>query len=191
MKPLNLEEISTLLKNILSNAEELLEESEILLEHKKHTRAFTLTHLAAEEIFKLPALLTAASDTYRGKVVKWKKLDKRMRDHKMKIRSNLIFERMISNPKEFPNFEDIKKQAEKLNELKNNSLYAGFHKGKFIKPSDIICKEETELLLNRTKFYLALIKSSPHIRDGDLIGLFKKPSYQKMVQTMIDPLREN
>lgn len=82
---LKVEDIEKIFFKIYENACELLEEAEILYTHKKYARAYLCAHIAFEEFGKLPMLNTVALNVYNGVKTDWKKLNKRMRDHKRKI----------------------------------------------------------------------------------------------------------
>ena len=60
---------------ILSNARALVGEAQILLRHKRYARAYALSHLASEELAKLPMLVRAAVEAACGASVDWKRLD--------------------------------------------------------------------------------------------------------------------
>ncbi|WJM05881.1 AbiV family abortive infection protein [Paenibacillus sp. PK1-4R] len=85
LNQLKVEEIEHIFIKIYENACELLEESEILYTHHKYARAYLCAHYSLEEFGKLPMLYSAALNVHNGEKNDWKKLNKRIRDHKNKI----------------------------------------------------------------------------------------------------------
>ncbi len=60
MEPLSITQIFTASTKIMENAQELVEEAELLLEHDRNARAYALAHLATEELIKVQLLLPVA-----------------------------------------------------------------------------------------------------------------------------------
>ncbi len=52
MKPLSINQIFSASSEIMENAQDLIEEAELLLKNNKYARAFALAHLASEELVK-------------------------------------------------------------------------------------------------------------------------------------------
>jgi len=159
---LTLKKIEIIRKKILENAHQLLEDAVLLLRNKRWARAFGLTHLASEELAKLLMLHTAAIHIIRGKKFDFKTLNKRLNNHKAKIRNILVMEVLLTTNddkigprnlkeylergKRFYNFKGLREvnldvEVNKFNNLKNNCLYAQFFKGEILKPSEIITEE--------------------------------------------------
>src|SRR5260370_31971773 len=77
---------------MIENAEELIEEADILLKHNKCARAFTLAHLAIEELIKFNLILPVASELARGHSINWRDIDNRLRDHRRKIGGAILID---------------------------------------------------------------------------------------------------
>ena len=75
MNPISINEIEDVRVKILDNARELLEDAELLLSHERFTRAYSLAHLASEEMTKLPMVCGVAISILRGEEVDWSKFD--------------------------------------------------------------------------------------------------------------------
>lgn len=82
---LKVEDLEKIYVTIYENACELLEESELLFIHEKYARSYLCSHIAFEELGKLPMLYLATLDVYNGIEVDWKSLNSHIRDHKSKI----------------------------------------------------------------------------------------------------------
>lgn len=77
---LKLEDIKKIYTKIYENACELIDEAEILLQHKKYARAYLSAHISVEEFGKLPMLHSVALNVHNGVKVDWKALNKRLRN---------------------------------------------------------------------------------------------------------------
>ena len=72
---------------VFKNALELGAEAELLLEHSHFARAYFLSHIASEELGKVPYLLAAAEGAERGVGVDWRALRLQLEDHREKLRA--------------------------------------------------------------------------------------------------------
>lgn len=136
--------------NTLINAKELYEEGEILKREKKYARAYTLFHLAIEEVGKVYVIFKyLLADDYSDK--KLKKFDTEFRQHKTKIdlstnidvfalwaKDGALSDQILENAKY------SKEQIDKLNNLKNFSLYSFILNGNSYNPSDVIGSEDVD-----------------------------------------------
>lgn len=141
----------------IENARQLIEEGEILKNKRRYARAYTLFQLATEEVGK--AMMTYGFllfDDFENVGIQHKFL-KNFKDHKIKIKKSVSIDFMIAKA---IGSESIKKvilsNAEtqmtlinKINDLKNNSLYTSLIVHKFLLPSEII----TETMANDLGFY--------------------------------------
>lgn len=137
--------------NALDNAKELFEEAEILENKQKFPRAYTLFHLAIEEVGKVFIIFKylLGNDYSEDKM---KKFDAEFRQHKTKIdlatNIDVIAAWLIKGGELTKEIIEkatyTKKQIDNLNDLKNLSLYSFFHKDLSYKPSDMIQKEDVE-----------------------------------------------
>src|SRR5260221_11444530 len=69
----------------VENAAELIEEAVILLDRSRYARAYTLAHLALEELAKGGVWIALSAELARGHQIDWSTVDKRLRDHVRKI----------------------------------------------------------------------------------------------------------
>lgn len=151
MKDMSLKESNRAINKVLDNAQELVEEATLLLNNKSFARAYSLAHLACEETEKIVMMSFAVSCSLLGKEFDWKRFYRRIRDHKEKIGGSLINEGYFTKntsidigyySKFLDNYkESSKENITKLNNLKNDSIYAGFKNNKFYKPSEVITEE--------------------------------------------------
>ena len=88
-------EIEKIYTKIYENACELIDEAELLLEHKKYARAYLSAHISVEEFGKLPMLHTVALNVHNGVKVDWKALNKRLRDHKQKTSLSYAIQMLV------------------------------------------------------------------------------------------------
>jgi AbiV family abortive infection protein len=82
---LKVNDIEKIFCKIYENACELIEDAELLYNHEKYASAYLCAHIAFEEFGKLPMLNTVALNVHYGMKTDWKKLNKRIRDHKRKL----------------------------------------------------------------------------------------------------------
>lgn len=184
-KVMNLEKAYRL---IFENAQELIEEAEILLANKKSTRAYTLSHIASEELSKLPIIFRIATDVHFGVKIDWKKENKNLRDHEGKLRRKFMQQYMLKNPLFINqiNLNYIQDKAKIYNTLKNNSLYAGIHESEFCKPSQIITFEIAELNIAVVKEEMSFFEIAEFHTKGFEEALSKADKKQFLSYTFRD-----
>ena len=128
-------------KKIHSNAEELVEEGEILFSYEKYSRAFALAHLACQELAKLPILNSAALNLLICEENDWQKIGRRLVSHTEKLRTaagmDYIWDEVYLDDSDVRRYEDALSSIPHFNNLKNASLYAGFFHNTFIRPSEV------------------------------------------------------
>lgn len=156
----------------LSNAEELIEEAEILAKHNKKARAYTLFQFSTEEIGK--AFLTFQFVLYGDleDAIKTKQFLKEFRDHKTKTERAQSIDFMLAMTVKKSDF--TKKLLENSmsefntatisNNYKNYSLYTSLIGHKFHKPLDIITEDRLAKIAYYTKLRLQVAK--PFIKTG-------------------------
>jgi AbiV family abortive infection protein len=126
VRELSVEELLDGCRESLANASELLDEAELLLENEHYARAYFLAHIACEEMAKSPILNRAACELALELPPDWRKLDKRLRDHRGKIRKVLTMDYFQSEIR--VDDSDVKDFAEDLervplyNQAKNDRL---------------------------------------------------------------------
>jgi len=145
MNKFSIKEIEKTRIKFLNNARELLEEADLLSENKKFARAYSLAHLACEELAKIIMVSRVAYEVARGKNIDWKRVNRRLRNHKEKIKDILALDFLYSSKTE--NNEDVKnfykdiKMTKYYNDFKNYSLYTSLIGDKFYKPSELFSHE--------------------------------------------------
>lgn len=122
---------------ITSNAQSLVDEGELLFKNGYYSRAYTLSHIAREEMSKLFMLFKVGIEIIGGKEYDYKKLQKRLRDHKSKIQ-------FFTLPVTLDGLNGG--YIKGINKRKNDSLYVGYEKELFMLPSEHI----TEHIARRT-----------------------------------------
>ena len=90
MNELSLIELETFRSLALQNSIELLAEAELLFQHKKFARTYTLAHLSSEELAKLPILAAHGVNLVNGQTISWKRLDEKLRSHETKLKGLLF-----------------------------------------------------------------------------------------------------
>lgn len=123
------------------NAEDLLDEADILRSRDKCARAYFLAHIACEELGKLPILTTAAMSRRRGSEVNWKKIDEFLRSHRRKIQRVLFVDALMSQRNLRDGTELYQEDLDRLPtylDVKNASLYSFELDGEFKRPQEVL-----------------------------------------------------
>lgn len=192
MKALSIAEIETARIKVLENARELVEEAELLLSNERFARAYSLAHLASEEMAKIPMLVRAATDTLRGLEFDWAKLDRRLRNHSAKI-GNVLFVDFFHDPNT-ENDADIKRLSEDLkrtpdyNKLKNWSLYTDVIEGATLKPSEVISVDLATAIVKVARGRLRFFEEVESLTRGKIEEIVKIPAFKEWSK-QLDGLR--
>lgn len=173
---------------IFENAKELIAESEILLANERFARSYTLSHIASEELSKLPILFRVATDIYFDIKVNWKKVNKDLRNHEGKLRRKFMHQQVMANPMGFNDevLKSIEEKAKHYNALKNDSLYAGIRNGEFTKPSRTIDREIAEANIEVLKEEIKLYEVTKYHLIGFNKALSKTDKKQFLSYTFRD-----
>ncbi|GMQ52522.1 AbiV family abortive infection protein [Halopseudomonas aestusnigri] len=151
MRPLSIEEIESARVKLLRNAESLFAESRLLYKHGFFSRSYTLAHICCEELAKIPMLVGTGLDLANGEEVDWKKLFRRLTAHKEKIEAmhaNDYFRSEIrADESDLKRYEEALKAIPHLNNMKNNSLYAGLVDDVFLEPAEMVSEENARELI--------------------------------------------
>ena len=128
--PLSLEHIDDYIHALLTNAESLIEEAAILFQYGSYARAFTLSHIAREELSKCLMLHSAGVRKLAGHPVDEKKLMARLRDHKAKltaehVQTSVIIAALGETNQGIELLQSSSRLTEHRNNRKNASLYVG------------------------------------------------------------------
>ena len=164
------------------NAEELYEESRILLDAEKYSRSLFLTQIAGEELGKHIICSGAIVNFIVGKF-DIKRFKNRFYKHMEKTQTIDTFEKAILGIKSLRKPDIIKENAKILEETKLMGLYCGFIDKYVFKPSEVIEKSLAEgaidILNKRLKLIKSLglvhlLKSSNHIPPDKIKNIYNK-----------------
>tara|TARA_R110002049_G_scaffold16035_1_gene64792 strand:+ start:2521 stop:3138 length:618 start_codon:yes stop_codon:yes gene_type:complete len=135
----------------LSNAEGLMTDADLLDKHSRISRAYTLYHLAVEELSKASKCLLIYNFNDFENKKSLKSLNILFKDHVTKLQKSAEIEMWLveslidSNPKAareiFEQILENKKKANLFDKLKNYSLYTTYINNTFKNPEEQIKKE--------------------------------------------------
>jgi len=180
----------------LENAEELIKEANLLLKNKYYARAYTLFHLSIEEVGKSSILMEACIFGTCSTLSQSNNLLKEIRDHKLKTKRSLRIDYMLASLVKQNSLKKILMNnmysqglaINKINDLKNYSLYVSYLNNTFKKPKDIITKTS----VNNLKFYaerrFIFLKhfNSMLVNCIDVLkDLAKKPNYKEEIMAKV------
>jgi hypothetical protein len=152
---LTLEQLDVGIEAAIANAESLIQEAALLLQHGFHARAYTLAHIAREELAKVTMLYATGLRMLAGNPVNWTKLHKRLRDHGSKLSSDAL-QTFVTTPgaAETLPLEVMLGGVKVRNEWKNDSLYIVLKDGNFKTPSEIISQKKASRTIELAQFTL-------------------------------------
>lgn len=144
---------------LMDNAEKLVCEADLLFRNKAYARTYTLAHIAREELSKCIILYAAGRRAISGEEVDWKSTLRRLRDHKSKIRQEVVENALTAAALKEEELSDylmlnVNAFAKHRNNQKNLSIYVGFEDGKLLAPSESITKQQAERTLLLAKMGL-------------------------------------
>ncbi|ABA56934.1 hypothetical protein Noc_0408 [Nitrosococcus oceani ATCC 19707] len=172
MKALSIEEIESARAKLLSNAESLFAESQLLYKHGFFPRAYCLAHLCCEELAKIPMLVGAGLDLVNGEEVDWEKLHHRLKRHQDKINAMHVHDYFQSeiraDDSDVREHEAALKTTPHLNDMKNNSLYAGLVDSVFREPREVVTQDDAIKLMNITHERLKYIQAVEQVSLGKI-----------------------
>ena len=190
-------QILSAISKTLENAQELIEDAELLLENNRYPRAFALAHLACEELIKCQLLFPVAFELARDRPIDWKTIDRGLKEHRVKI-GGAIFLDFVLEPSSNGVYQASKlsqrmSAVEDINNRKNYSLYASLIDHEYFKPSELIddqaaiaCVSDARGLLQVTqKFYSGLSALTGMTEEG-LRRCIAMPTFQALIQALGD-----
>lgn len=156
MSKLTLKQLDAGIDAVLANANSLIKESELLLQFGFHARAYTLAHIAREELAKVTMFYATGLRILAGNAIDWSKLHKRLRDHKSKLTSDALLA-VLTTPGAALTLplEKALGGSHVRNEWKNDSLYVALKGDNFKTPSEIITHRKAERTVALASFALA------------------------------------
>lgn len=175
------------MKHALGNAESLVAESKLLLDHGFHARSFTLSQLASEELAKTLFLMDAFLVQCVGKPLSQRDFDNKLRDHRTKIGYMHRFDYVSTLNDDHEEYGDDlgsqewyrqctePQQVSRANHLKNSSLYVGLEGEALSIPSIVIPNFFAESLYGLTKGRLEAISNFCAFASKSLEGPFEDP----------------
>lgn len=159
MKKLSEEEIKESIEKLLSNADDLTEEAAILFQATRYARAFTLSHLAREELSKVVMLMALDGKLKSNLKIDWNSFWKRFRNHKAKITNSEIWLLSISGlNSSVVSMEMVDSYANALNDLKNNSLYVSHGGQGLLNPAEVIDENQARASILSARLLFELFK---------------------------------
>ena len=185
---LDLEVLKLGIAKNLRNAQELIDEAEILFERQKFARTYLLSHISIEESSKCAMLLKIIAFIIWEEEIDLKNVRKRYSNHKEKIK-NFELLRLITDKLNYSQ-QDFNRLIEETNTSKNDSLYVSWsNENKFISPSEKFTKEKAEEKLNSALEYCKLYTSiSLKLFDNEIeiyrmLEKTKDSDYMKIVKS--------
>lgn len=151
-------------EHVLTNAEDLVADAQLLLKNKRYARAFSLSVLAIEELAKTMALWMTEGSVRAGQPVDWKKLWSDLKRHNPKlevawgIREMLIqLPRLIESAEAYERAvlrkaKAITRGAAESNTEKQNGFYVSLSSRTILTPRTAISPKDAE---NRVAMALA------------------------------------
>ena len=160
--PLDRERLRQAGVKALQNAEQLIEEAEILYERERWPRVVFLCQIAGEELGKcfisLTAIVRIVNGTFEEDVYR-----KRCRTHRSKTGMTDFFESLVFSEQPLTEFlEQRKGRIERFESLKLASLYTDFVADVPVSPNELIGRELASGMLllaqNRVKHFGLAVK---------------------------------
>ncbi len=187
------ESLISLAGKSLENARALIEEAELLFDHKRWDRTVFLCHAAGEEFGKAVQCLSATMDHARG-VLDFVKFRRRLLSHRSKTETIRFFEAMV-DPEDDHFIDEIKGLGEEVPVLvqgRDLTLYSDiFSDGTAFAPTDVIPERIASDALSWAKGRLAMAEAlikplveSDVLRAGDNE---LKNTYDEFMAIMKDP----
>ena len=153
MKKLNIDQLHQLRLSIFNNAENLYKEAKLLYKNKMYARAYLLSHLACEELGKIPIVVGVIGQLIKGEEIDWKKVYRRFRSHKEKVISENHHHYVFGIELDLLNDSDVKwleeqnqKSLSKVG-MKNSSTYVDVENGNVLLPHEKISKEDAKVMI--------------------------------------------
>ena len=193
-EPLSIPLIFSAMTKTLENAQELIEDADLLLSHNRYPRAYALAHLAREELIKCVLLFPAAMELARDHHVDWEEIDRRLRDHQAKISGTLLVDFFILNPPpdgvyQASELSQRMNTVQDINDAKNYSLYASQIDHEFFKPSELVGEQaartgvsDAHNLLQVTQTFYLMSSTLTGLTEEGLRRCMATPAFQGLFQ---------
>lgn len=178
---LSVNQIDEYMQALVSNARELLRESELLYKKKANARSYTLSHIAREEIAKCKILYAAGRRLIAGMDVDWKVTFKRLRSHKSKLKQEIVANAATMLLEGYEDGFDVamnvvSESSDMRNDYKNNSLYVGISmEGEIIRPDKVVNQDLAQRNIQLARFAL-----NDEVNFQSRVGKLSKMDPEKM-----------
>jgi len=166
----SIEQIDSYIEALMDNAEQLINESRLLLGGNAYARSFSLAHFAREELAKVGMLEAAGTRLLAGHKVDFRKLSKRLTDHKEKLKSESAETMIMAAGAGISDLAEViakfgSHMVNYRNDNKNSSLYVGIIDGAVARPHTLFSREKAERTLKLAEFSL-----NDHRAVRDVLG---------------------
>ena len=158
MRQLSIKQIKLSRVKALQNANELIEDAEILFKEERWPRVLFLCQISGEEIGKYVMLSSLLVQQISEKEIDWKRIWKRLTSHTEKYELATFMENVFLGKNLPTDMKAIleynrmlKDESKELDRFKQNSLYCDFTGESTHCPSDIIGREIAESALKWAK----------------------------------------
>jgi AbiV family abortive infection protein len=121
----------------LQNAEELVSDAELLVQHSRWARGFFLAQIAVEELGKYVMIVSATGNIVMG-TMDWKKFWKRYRSHKEKLQNIHLMEEVFFEEEPPKTLDHLPNEVAEFDALKMRALYSEHFFDRVIKPSEFM-----------------------------------------------------
>lgn len=166
-------QIDSLTDAFTENARALIFEAQTLQNVASFARAFSLAHLAREELAKCTILYAAGMRMLAGTDVDWAKTMRRLRSHKAKLEVEIVGQLMLLGWNE--KLGAVLNMADYRNNRKNASLYVEIKDGKAVRPADVVTENQAFRTIELAKFALEF-----QMKTRDVSGLFANRTPETM-----------
>ena len=187
MRQLSINQIKESRLKALQNAEELVNDAEILFQAERWPRVLFLCQISGEEIGKYLLLSSIFVQKISGVDIDWKRVWKRLTSHTEKYElvtyaEDVFLEKeILADIKNY--FEKLKDESKELERFKQKSLYCDFTEEIPHCPSDIIGKDIAESALQWAKKRCRLFK-------GIEQSIQKAKVTEKITQDVIEHIKK-
>ncbi len=197
MKALSIPQVLSAFSKALENAQELIEDAELLLENNRYPRAFALAHLASEELIKSQLLFPVALVLARDRPVDWKKIHRVLRNHQVKIEGIILLDFVFEPPSDgiyqASKLSQRMRAVRDINNRKNYSLYASQVDHEYFKPSELIddqaaiaCVSDARGLLQEFQMFYSGMSTLMGMTEEGLRRCIAMPAFQLLLQALGD-----
>lgn len=188
MNTLSLAEIESLRGLVLQNARELLTEAELLFEHGKLARTYTLAHLSLEELAKLPILAACGVRLANGESIQWARLDATLRSHEQKLEGSSLRRPSRHRHRPYrqrdPGTPRVNVPRPALQQPEERQPLRRRLQGELYKPNGIFTAELAFKALTTSRNRLELFSSIEAITHGRIEKLAHRTSYMKLLKAL-------